>query len=140
MAPPAAALAPPSPPPPAATLVLTNRSLFRLVMDFVDGVPGFVVALVTDFERAHRGVPWSATGALPRSAIQHGDVETLRHLRRLSTTKRFQARPELAFDGATRCAIQFGQLAVLEYLGDTGMLLGDDNSGENLTSRTVGER
>jgi hypothetical protein len=125
---------------PASTLVLTNRSLFRLVMSFVDGVPGSVVTLVTDFQLLHRGVPWSATGALPRAAVQRGDLEVLRHLRRLSSTKRFQSRPELAFDGATRCAIQFGQLEILQYLRETGVLLGGDGSAgtENFTSRTVG--
>ncbi|KAG6619581.1 Ankyrin repeat protein [Phytophthora cinnamomi] len=127
-------------PPSAATLVLTNRALFRLVMDFVDGVPGRVVSLAEDFQRAHRGVPWSASGALPRAAIQRGDVDTLRHLRRLSTFRRFQARPELALDGATRCAVQSGQLQVLQYLAATGMLLGDSDSAESLaaSSRTVG--
>ncbi|GMF34007.1 unnamed protein product [Phytophthora lilii] len=105
-------------------------------MDFVDGVPGRVVALAADFQRLHRGVPWSATGALPRAAIQRGDVETLRHLQKLATTKRFHKRPELAFDGATRCAIQFGQLQVLQFLADAGVL--GDGNGEDLTSRTVG--
>ncbi|KAI9983102.1 hypothetical protein PInf_007029 [Phytophthora infestans] len=122
---------------PAATLVLTNRSLFRLIMSFIDGVPGHILALVTDFQRDNRGVPWSATGALPRAAIQRGDIETLRHFRRLSTIKTFQSRPELAFDAAIRCAIQFGQLEIAQYLADTGMLLGD-SSAEHLTSRTVG--
>ncbi|KAE9045228.1 hypothetical protein PR003_g6219 [Phytophthora rubi] len=132
----ASAAAPPS----AATLVLTNRSLFRLIMVFIDGIPGSVVSLVTDFQRAHVDVPWSFTGVLPRAAIQRGDVETLRHLRRLATTRRFQSRSELALDGATRCAIQFGQLAALQYLDDSGILLGDRNNGENLSdSRTVGE-
>lgn len=109
-------------------------------MVFIDGVPGSVVSLVVDFQRVHRGVPWSATDALPRAAIQNGDLATLRHLRRLSTTKRFQLHPELAFDGATRCAIQFGRLEILQYLADTGMLLGDSSAGtETLTnSRTVG--
>ncbi|KAG1691860.1 hypothetical protein DVH05_024523 [Phytophthora capsici] len=106
-------------------------------MSFIDGVPGRVVSLVTDFQRGLRGVPWSAIGALPRSVIQRGDLETLRHLRKLSTTKSFQSRPELVFDGATRCAIQFGQLEILKYLADTGMLL-NDGSAYNLTSRTVG--
>ncbi|KAG6952376.1 hypothetical protein JG687_00013079 [Phytophthora cactorum] len=120
-----------------STLVLTNRPLFHLIMGFIDGVPGHIMSLVTDFQRGHRGVPWSATGALPRPAIQRGDLETLRHLRKLSTTKTFQSRPELAFDGATRCAIQFGQLEIVQYLADTGILLGG-NSAEHLTSRTVG--
>ncbi|ETL99880.1 hypothetical protein L917_03348 [Phytophthora nicotianae] len=126
-----------SPSPAASTLVLTNRSLFRLIMSFIDGVPGHVMSLVTEFQRGHRGVPWSATGALPRAAIQCGDIETLRHLRRLSTTKTFQSRPELAFDGAMRCAIQFGQLEIVKYLADTEMLL-SDSSVEHLTSRTEG--
>uniref|UniRef100_H3HD86 Uncharacterized protein n=1 Tax=Phytophthora ramorum TaxID=164328 RepID=H3HD86_PHYRM len=117
-----------SPPPPcragpaAPTLVLTNRPLFHLIMEFVDGVPGSIVTLVTDFQRLHQGVPWSATGALPRAAIQHGDLETLRGLRKLATTKTFQLRPELAMDGAARCAIQFGQLEILQYLAHTGLL------------------
>ncbi|KAL4118063.1 hypothetical protein PRIC2_010390 [Phytophthora ramorum] len=127
-----------SPPPPcragpaAPTLVLTNRPLFHLIMEFVDGVPGSIVTLVTDFQRLHQGVPWSATGALPRAAIQHGDLETLRGLRKLATTKTFQLRPELAMDGAARCAIQFGQLEILQYLAHTGLLV------ENVTSTTVG--
>ncbi|KAK1937805.1 hypothetical protein P3T76_009542 [Phytophthora citrophthora] len=128
-----------SPPSQGSTLVLTNASLFRLIMSFIDGVPGRVVSLVTDFQRSARGVPWSAVGALPRSVIQRGDLKTLRHLRKLSTTKTFQSRPELVFDGATRCAIQFGQLEILKYLADTGLLLNDGSAHSvTINSRTVG--
>ncbi|CAH0491106.1 unnamed protein product [Peronospora farinosa] len=123
----------------AAFVVLTNRSLFRLLMEFIDGVPGSVVSLVADFQRIHRRVPWSAIGALPRVAIERGDMEMLRHVKRLSSAKRFQRHPELSFDGATRCAIQFGHLEILKYLADTGMLRVDSSNGiEALTSTTVG--
>ncbi|KAG7395206.1 hypothetical protein PHYBOEH_004113 [Phytophthora boehmeriae] len=124
-----------SPRPAASTRVLTSPPLFRLIQDFVDGVPGRVVALVTDFERSHQDVPWSPTGALPQAAIQRGDLSTLRGLRQLAATRRFQSRPELAFDGATtRCAVQFGRLEILKYLAATGMLLGDSSSDNTTTS------
>ncbi|KAG7390728.1 hypothetical protein PHYPSEUDO_006847 [Phytophthora pseudosyringae] len=123
--------------PPASTLVLANRPLFRLIMAFIDGVPGRVVSLVGAFQCGQRGVPWSTPGALPRAAIQRGDLETLRHLRTLSTTKTFGSRPELAFDGAVRCAIRFGRLEILRYLADTGLLL-DENWTTGSTGRTVG--
>ncbi|RLN48364.1 hypothetical protein BBJ28_00023695, partial [Nothophytophthora sp. Chile5] len=112
--------------PAAATRVLSSRPLLRHIMDFVDGVPGSVVALVTEYEQKRNALPWSVSGALPRAAIQRGDLWTLRALRRLSATRRYQARPELAFHEATRCAVQFGRLEILRWLADTGMLLSDN--------------
>ena len=108
----------------ASTLVLTNRSLFRYIMDFIDGVPGSVVSLVIDSQRTSQDVPWlSAKGSLPRAAIQRGDLATLMHLKTLSTTKRFQSTRELLFDHLMiRCAIEFGRLKILKYLAETGML------------------
>ncbi|CAI5742557.1 unnamed protein product [Hyaloperonospora brassicae] len=111
----------------AATRVLTNRSLFRHIMNFIDGVPGSVMSLVIDAQQKNTDVPWSSVkGSLSRAVIQRGDLATLIHLKTLSTTKRFQSSPELAFTIETiRCAIEFGRLEILKYLVDTGILHGN---------------
>uniref|UniRef100_A0AAV1UXA2 Ankyrin repeat protein n=1 Tax=Peronospora matthiolae TaxID=2874970 RepID=A0AAV1UXA2_9STRA len=116
--------------PAASTRVLTNRSLFRYIMDFIDGVPGSVVSLVIDSQWTSQNVPWvSARGSLPRAAIQRGDLATLMHLKTLSTSRRFQSTRELVFDDRTiRCAVEFGRLEILKYLADTGMLQADTTS------------
>ncbi|CEG43432.1 FOG: Ankyrin repeat [Plasmopara halstedii] len=97
-------------------LVLTTPSLFRFVMTFIDGVPGRVLSLINALQHDQHRVPWSATGFLPRDAIQRGDLDTLRHLYRLSTTKTYKLRPELSFDGAVCFAIQLGRFEMVQYL------------------------
>ncbi|TDH72367.1 hypothetical protein CCR75_003407 [Bremia lactucae] len=106
----------------AASTVLTNSSLFRHIMRFIDGVPGRILSCVTSFQAAHCSDPWSVAGALPKDAIQRGDLDTLRHLWRLSRSKSFLAGAELSFRDTILYAIQNGRLAIVQYLASIKLL------------------
>ncbi|CAH0477645.1 unnamed protein product [Peronospora belbahrii] len=102
-------------------------------MSFIDGIPGSILSLVTEFQHKNQGVSWSILGALPRAAIERGDIEMLHQLTKLSRTKRFQCCPELVWNQtlSMKYAIQYGHVKMLQYVAETGTLHSEPNQEES---------
>lgn len=96
----------------AGVRVLTERSLWTQITDYMTGWPYWVVA----FERDTRGEHGAMEALAQRAIAATDDTRMLRKLHALRKILSYRAHPRLQFSGVLRCAARHGRLGMLKWL------------------------